>query len=660
MSKANYIICVHKDLDGICCAAIILQHYPDAKVFFSPQGSVQNIFYRLRSYLRNYVQNNFFICDISLDNSSVKHIKKILNKYVKEFDLHVIWMDHHDWDKNDRISDNIEVLLEPTSKSAAKLVQQYFDSNLNSVYVKIAEGEFVRYKFYWTTVIQNVCKKLYYDENLGYVLRAFSQFEPNEKTDEYYIVPQELSEKTLDSIPVFETNKGYKFAILEMENIEHEIKWQKEAYRIMKHHRCDFICIIFENGRYSFRSRTNVDLKFLKEHGVVGHLKDNSFHINIPYIKWRDTDFHRPITREELIEVLKGSNVIYETNHQFASLNRQKVDYIPHLRQLPSMSEELFNKLYSREITDLKELLLCDNEELKKFGIPYKSSIPLKKEALEFIKKSGFDYKSGNNLKENVEGHLIFQSGCSSLDTILGGGFFSQKLYELYGLPNTGKTLMIHQLLCQAILSSQIQSLRIPVVYIDTENHFSPEIIRSIALRFNLDPNYVFRNIARLEVNSADQLIQVVEEKLIQFIEKFGVGFVLVDNIITPFFEDYDGIETIPERQGKLASVLQALTNLAEKYKTAVIITNKAVKDYENDGYRHAGGTVTGYVQVRIAIKYVEDEINVRRFDIEKDVDKSEITCILSISSQGFYNTNYVKHFLEALSGVQGNFAQIT
>ncbi|MFX0139653.1 MAG: DHH family phosphoesterase, partial [Candidatus Hodarchaeota archaeon] len=383
MSKANYIICVHKDLDGICCAAIILQHYPDAKVFFSPQGSVQNIFYRLKSYLRNYVQNNFFICDISSDSSSVKHIKKIMNKYVKEFDLHVIWIDHHDWDKSDKISDDIEVMLEPTSKSAAKLVQQYFNSNSDSVYVKIAEGEFVRYKFYWTTVIQNVCKKLYYDENLGYVLKAFSQFEPNEKTDEFYIVPQELSEEELDSIPVFETNYGHKFAILEMENIEHEIKWQKEAYRIMKHHRCDFICVIFENGRYSFRSRIKGDLKFLKEHGAVGHLKDNSLHIKMPYIKWRDTDFHRPISKEEFIEVLKGNKKIYETNNKNPPLNQQKIDYITQLRQLPSMTEEIFNKLCTREITDVKKLIMCDNKKLKKFGIPYKFSIPLKEEALE-------------------------------------------------------------------------------------------------------------------------------------------------------------------------------------------------------------------------------------------------------------------------------------
>ena len=157
MLATNYVICAHKDLDGFCCAAILSKYYPKAHVFFKSQGVNEIIFYELGNYLRKYTQNVFYICDLSLEKSSVKTINKILEKYRKEFDIKVIWIDHHPWDTS-AIPKNIEFIgpEDSSNKSSACLVEQFLNFNASSIYVKIANGLRDKDAFYWKTVINKV------------------------------------------------------------------------------------------------------------------------------------------------------------------------------------------------------------------------------------------------------------------------------------------------------------------------------------------------------------------------------------------------------------------------------------------------------------------------------------------------------------------------
>ncbi|NTV28278.1 MAG: AAA family ATPase, partial [Methanothrix sp.] len=65
-------------------------------------------------------------------------------------------------------------------------------------------------------------------------------------------------------------------------------------------------------------------------------------------------------------------------------------------------------------------------------------------------------------------------SGCQSLDLLLGGGFESGIISQLYGESGTGKSNIVMQLAVQAVA----RSLR--VIFIDTEG-FSAERFKQIA-----------------------------------------------------------------------------------------------------------------------------------------------------------------------------------
>jgi RecA/RadA recombinase len=80
---------------------------------------------------------------------------------------------------------------------------------------------------------------------------------------------------------------------------------------------------------------------------------------------------------------------------------------------------------------------------------------------------------------------------------MLGGGIESRTLVEVHGEYRTGKT----QLCLTMAVTAQICSNPGKVFYIDTEGTFSPDRIRQISERFDLDGERVLDNILHARVS---------------------------------------------------------------------------------------------------------------------------------------------------------------
>ena len=96
------------------------------------------------------------------------------------------------------------------------------------------------------------------------------------------------------------------------------------------------------------------------------------------------------------------------------------------------------------------------------------------------------DFIQAKDIDENVE---FMTTGSSELNKILGGGFQTGKLTEVYGPFKSGKTALAHTISVTSQLSVKNGGLNTSVAYIDTENTFSKEKIKRIAKRFGLNPN---------------------------------------------------------------------------------------------------------------------------------------------------------------------------
>ena len=98
---------------------------------------------------------------------------------------------------------------------------------------------------------------------------------------------------------------------------------------------------------------------------------------------------------------------------------------------------------------------------------------------------------SGEALLERRRQVQKLHSKVQSIDDLLGGGFETQALVEVYGEFGSGKTQIGHQLAVNCTLPVEEGGLDGDVFYIDTEDTFRPERITQMARGYGLDPDKV-------------------------------------------------------------------------------------------------------------------------------------------------------------------------
>ncbi|MBD3253789.1 MAG: DNA repair and recombination protein RadA [Candidatus Lokiarchaeota archaeon] len=181
------------------------------------------------------------------------------------------------------------------------------------------------------------------------------------------------------------------------------------------------------------------------------------------------------------------------------------------------------------------------------------------------------DFVKAVDIDENVE---YFTTGSSELDRILGGGFQTGKLTEVFGAFKSGKTNLAHTIAVTVQLPKERGGLSGAVAYVDTENTFSKEKIKRIAKRFQLDSNDVLSKIFQARIYSSDHQIQMIQ-KAESLCKTRNVKLIVIDSLMALMRAEYVGIGKLAARQGVLNSMIHALSRIAETYNCAVLLTNQ-------------------------------------------------------------------------------------
>ena len=125
-------------------------------------------------------------------------------------------------------------------------------------------------------------------------------------------------------------------------------------------------------------------------------------------------------------------------------------------------------------------------------------------------------FLSGSKLLDRRKQVLKLSSGSSALDELLGGGFETQSICEVFGEFGSGKTQIGHQLAVNTLLPLDKGGLAGEVFYIDTEDTFRPERIAQMAEAIGMDPEDALERIhVARAYNSAHQMLLVDEIKRI-------------------------------------------------------------------------------------------------------------------------------------------------
>ena len=181
------------------------------------------------------------------------------------------------------------------------------------------------------------------------------------------------------------------------------------------------------------------------------------------------------------------------------------------------------------------------------------------------------EFIPAGEIDENTD---YITTGSSELNRILGGGFQTGKLTEVYGPFKSGKTNLAHTIAVTIQLPRKQGGLGSAVAYIDTENTFAKEKIKRIAKRFGLDPKKVLSQIFHARIYSSDHQSQMIQ-KAETLCKTRNVRLIVVDSLMALLRSEYVGIGMLARRQGVLNNMIHALSRVAETYNCAILLTNQ-------------------------------------------------------------------------------------
>jgi len=325
------------------------------------------------------------------------------------------------------------------------------------------------------------------------------------------------------------------------------------------------------------------------------------------------------------------------------------------LQSIDGIGDQTAEKLIGAGISNVVSLASTTVAKLVAIGISKAAANKMLSLARE--RCSGiFGFVSGEDLVKQYAKRQYLTSGCKELDNILyvQKGFQTQKLYEIYGPEGTGKSSLLHQLICTAYLPPDKGGLGAGAIFIDTEGSFSMKRIEEIAPRFGIDPTEITRSVTKSGPPNSDVLLFLCETQLEKMANETGARLFCLDSIAIHFRSEY-GTERqcLPERQQKANKVLHALKRVATAHNGVAIYTNQVTANVTGIGrpWQHSMGFVVGHeahVRIRVSIKSTGDAL--RLFMIEKALDLPPNECILQIDEQGF-NDSDVKNITKKPKG---------
>ncbi|KXZ53172.1 hypothetical protein GPECTOR_7g1064 [Gonium pectorale] len=196
---------------------------------------------------------------------------------------------------------------------------------------------------------------------------------------------------------------------------------------------------------------------------------------------------------------------------------------------------------------------------------------------------------------------IKIKTGATAVDELLGGGFETKSLTEMFGEWRCGKTMLAHTLCVTTQLPTEEGGGAGKAAYIDTEGTFRPELVKDIAERFGLDPEAVLGNIVVARAHTSDHQADLLISLTALMAEEACFRLLVVDSITAPFRADYIGRGELAERQQKLNGVLNRLKKISEEFNVAVVMTNQVVSDpgggamFVSDPKKPVGGHVIAH-----------------------------------------------------------------
>lgn len=274
-------------------------------------------------------------------------------------------------------------------------------------------------------------------------------------------------------------------------------------------------------------------------------------------------------------------------------MGKDKNDMIDNL---PGVGPATAEKLREAGYTDIMSIAVASPKELSDAAeIGDATAAKIIQKARKEADVGKFETGSALLEKRAKVGHLT--SGSKTFDELLGGGFETQSITELYGEYGSSKTQIAHQLCVSVQLPLEQGGLNSHAFFIDTENTFRPERIIQMANAFELDPDEVLEKIhVARAYNSSHQMLLV--DKVKELSKETPASLLIVDSLTAHFRAEYIGRGALADRQQKLNKHMHDLLRWSDLNNGIVCVTNQVSSKpdaFFGDPTRPIGGHIVGH-----------------------------------------------------------------
>jgi len=171
----------------------------------------------------------------------------------------------------------------------------------------------------------------------------------------------------------------------------------------------------------------------------------------------------------------------------------------------------------------------------------------------------------------------LISTGSKNFNKAIGGGFFSGKVYIVFGANKTGKTQICHQLSVQMFENS------FKVIYLDTENTFRPEGVRELADSSKYNSEKTLKNIYVSKIMSNNALLLKLNE-LDSIIKSNNIKLLIIDSINNFFrIERSDKQISFLKAKTTYFKILEIINKLTQEFQLVTILTAQVAPNFIED-----------------------------------------------------------------------------
>jgi len=273
------------------------------------------------------------------------------------------------------------------------------------------------------------------------------------------------------------------------------------------------------------------------------------------------------------------------------------------LEDLPGVGPTTAEKLREAGFVTVESIATASPAELAETAeIGESTAKKMIKSARELADIGGF--RTGKDVFEQRKGVRKLRTRVPELDDLLGGGFETQAITEMYGEFGSGKSQIVHQMAVNVQLAEEEGGLSGSAIYIDTENTFRPERIEQmvIGLGLDADPAEFLENIHVARAHTSDHqvlMLDTARERAAELRESDKpVRLFIIDSLTSHFRAEYAGRGTLAARQQKLNRHLHDLFKLADENNAVGLVTNQVLSNpavFFGDPTKPIGGNIVGH-----------------------------------------------------------------